>query len=179
MFDQRFLHRLLSVLLETGKPMSFHWIDDRVLVVVPPALHAESIEHGWTGWALRASGDRLDLWDAEEEYVEEYSSPDYSWLSGTVEDVVKYLSAEVPFHITLSQLKRQQYNQVQDPLVTPRPASRIPRLLEKIGQLWKRQPDARLGQLLQNAGAFGRGDVFFVEDDEVEQAIDAALGEKK
>lgn len=42
---------------------------------------------------------------------------------------------------------------------------RIGKILERLGILWNYYPDQRLGQLLSNY-VFGRGDIFFPEDDE-------------
>lgn len=53
---------------------------------------------------------------------------------------------------------------------------RIDRILLKVKRLWEFHPDQRLGQLLQNY-IFGRGDIFFPEDDETEKILDGWLNE--
>lgn len=59
-----------------------------------------------------------------------------------------------------------------------RDSSRIDRILEKLGILWKKYPDQRLEQLLENYIFFKgyRGDktsvaLFFQEDDETESLL--------
>lgn len=56
---------------------------------------------------------------------------------------------------------------------TPRPKDRIPLVLARIGTIWTRWPDLRLGQLLVNAT--GREHLFYVEDDELLAALDRFL----
>ena len=51
-----------------------------------------------------------------------------------------------------------------------RDPKRIKRILKEIETLWELVPDQRLGQLLQNY-VFGRGDIFFQEDDKSEKII--------
>ncbi len=63
-----------------------------------------------------------------------------------------------------------------------RDPKRIDRILEKIGKLWKRFPDQRLGQLIENyvipSGAM-RGYatcwIFYAEDDDTEERLDDML----
>lgn len=55
--------------------------------------------------------------------------------------------------------------------------ARIYPLLNKIGDLWVKHPDLRLGQLLYNIQSFG-GDVdahkmYAMEDDELEKLVDS------
>lgn len=61
-----------------------------------------------------------------------------------------------------------------------RDPERIDRILDKLGQVWKRQPDLRLGQLiidLHPRGDFACPEVFHVEDDSLECQIDRFLKE--
>lgn len=51
-----------------------------------------------------------------------------------------------------------------------RDPSRIDRILEKLGSVWKANPDLRLCQLVRNLS--GKTDSFFVEDPEIEAALD-------
>jgi hypothetical protein len=57
-----------------------------------------------------------------------------------------------------------------------RDAARIPRILEKLGKLWMRYPDLRLGQLLNNARGLECTDLFWLEDDVLEQRIEEGFG---
>lgn len=55
---------------------------------------------------------------------------------------------------------------------------RIPIILEKLEVLWKRMPDLRLGQLLENVKYASPGqkiDTFAVEDHDIEKGIDVFL----
>lgn len=58
-----------------------------------------------------------------------------------------------------------------------RDPERIDRMIEKVRELWKKQPDARLLQLLINsASMLERVDddfLYFLEDDRLEEGIDA------
>jgi hypothetical protein len=45
-----------------------------------------------------------------------------------------------------------------------RDPERITPIIKHLEMEWKRNPDWRFGQLLQNIGIFGRGDIFFAED---------------
>lgn len=67
-----------------------------------------------------------------------------------------------------------------------RDPERIPRILGKLHRLWKKRPDLRLGQLLVGAVYEGKDpgdppsyDLFNVEDDETELALDRMLGESE
>ena len=61
-----------------------------------------------------------------------------------------------------------------------RDPARIPRMLEKIRLEWEKHPDLRLGQLVIGAVSqfeqLDRSDLFNVEDDITEYALDARLG---
>jgi hypothetical protein len=57
-----------------------------------------------------------------------------------------------------------------------RDPERIPRILEKLGKLWLRYPDMRLGQLLNNAKGTDGADLFYLEDDVLEKRIDEGFG---
>jgi len=46
-----------------------------------------------------------------------------------------------------------------------RDPNRIPTILAALGEYWMNHPDLRLGQIVSNAAASERMDVFFVEDD--------------
>jgi hypothetical protein len=61
---------------------------------------------------------------------------------------------------------------VRDPL-------RIDTILSKIALLWKRDTDLRLGQLLVNLVGDPKlgNDIFYVEDDDLEEALDHRLRE--
>lgn len=56
-----------------------------------------------------------------------------------------------------------------------RDPERIDRVLAKLGEMWKAQPDMRLGQMVSvlaaKSGTYG-GDVFLVEDEEIETVLD-------
>jgi uncharacterized protein YihD (DUF1040 family) len=60
-----------------------------------------------------------------------------------------------------------------------RPTNRIDSILDKLKELWKKEPDTRLGQLLINIIGYERGDVFYFEDDELEKLIDKELSKQK
>lgn len=51
-----------------------------------------------------------------------------------------------------------------------RDPARIDRILEKLRAYWKKYPDMRLGQIVENATPEGE-DVFNVEDDVVERLL--------
>lgn len=52
---------------------------------------------------------------------------------------------------------------------------RIPRLLKLLAEIWALDPDLRLGQIIQwEANKVGM-DVFFIEDDIMEQRLKARL----
>jgi hypothetical protein len=56
-----------------------------------------------------------------------------------------------------------------------RDPKRIPVMLEKIRVLWEKYPDLRLGQLIENVrgqSGLGEVDLFYIEDDRMEQALD-------
>lgn len=64
-----------------------------------------------------------------------------------------------------------------------RAPARIDRVIEKLRAAWISHPDWRLGQLLVNAGCTetaGRmhSSFFYVEDDEIERALDALSARK-
>lgn len=56
-----------------------------------------------------------------------------------------------------------------------REIERIDRILDKLDKLWHKYPDQRLGQLLENYvfGYIVPSPLFHVEDDEIEDRIDA------
>lgn len=56
-----------------------------------------------------------------------------------------------------------------------RDSERIARIILKLGKLWCRFPDYRLGQLISNLQGPGVRDVFFMEDDEWEKLIEDQL----
>jgi uncharacterized protein YihD (DUF1040 family) len=59
-----------------------------------------------------------------------------------------------------------------------RDPKRIPRILKKLLKFWKKNPDLRLAQLVSNLqGAGAHQDIFFMEDDYVEIALDYLNGE--
>jgi uncharacterized protein YihD (DUF1040 family) len=56
-----------------------------------------------------------------------------------------------------------------------RDPKRIDKIINKLRAVWKTNPDLRLGQLIHNIAhdAVGNGvDIFFVEDDLMEKALD-------
>jgi uncharacterized protein YihD (DUF1040 family) len=55
-----------------------------------------------------------------------------------------------------------------------RPAERIPDVLRRLEIAWKKFPDMRLGQLL--LAAWGPEGLFNVEDQELVEAIEGAVG---
>jgi len=56
-----------------------------------------------------------------------------------------------------------------------RDPARIPRMLEKLRIIWEDSPDLRLGQLIENArlSSSTKGDTFNIEDDGLENGLDA------
>jgi hypothetical protein len=52
-----------------------------------------------------------------------------------------------------------------------RDPQRIDRILELLREVWKIYPDYRLGQLISNLLGPGPHDVFFLEDDEMEELL--------
>jgi len=58
-----------------------------------------------------------------------------------------------------------------------RDPKRIDRVLDRVRELWNIYPDQRLGQLLQNY-VFGRGDNFYIEDDETERMLTLEIGRR-
>ena len=55
-----------------------------------------------------------------------------------------------------------------------RDPARIDRMISKLRELWVMQPDTRLCQLVMNTGP-KRGSIYYVEDDDMEKAIDEAF----
>ena len=53
-----------------------------------------------------------------------------------------------------------------------RDPERIPRVLEKVAELWRMYPDWRLGQLLANVASWRDTDVWDMEDDELAEEIE-------
>ena len=58
-----------------------------------------------------------------------------------------------------------------DPLVTPRDPKRIMEILVLIDHIWRRDPDMRLGQLLVNVVPEFDRRPFFIEDDDLLEAL--------
>lgn len=61
-----------------------------------------------------------------------------------------------------------------------RDPARIPEMLELLGELWKRFPDQRLGQLVSNAARTqypAIEDVFGIEDNCLKEGIARLLGD--
>lgn len=48
---------------------------------------------------------------------------------------------------------------------------RIYRILEQLQILWEKNPDMRLGQLLQNFGGWLPNDYYYFEDDDLEKEL--------
>ena len=58
-----------------------------------------------------------------------------------------------------------------------RDVSRIPRIISVLEDIWRRAPQWRLGQLIENIKAFsGKDDLFYVEDDEMENILKEIFG---
>lgn len=53
--------------------------------------------------------------------------------------------------------------------------ARIPRIIKKLNQLWKKYPDMRFTQLCINTGIAIDGAIWYAEDDIIEQQIDKIL----
>lgn len=51
--------------------------------------------------------------------------------------------------------------------------TRIPKILGLLGAAWQRQPDQRLGQLLDNARVLSgnKADIFYVDDQAMEDGL--------
>ena len=60
----------------------------------------------------------------------------------------------------------------------PRDPARIPRILAKVAKIWAACPDWRLGQLLGNMPIV-MADPYYIEDHELESAIDMELERRK
>ena len=61
-----------------------------------------------------------------------------------------------------------------------RDPARIPEMIELLGELWRRFPDQRLGQLVYNAARVHHpnvDDVFYIEDRSLMEGIARLLGE--
>lgn len=53
----------------------------------------------------------------------------------------------------------------------PRPAERIPDVLEAVAKVWKQKPDMRLGQLLVAVSGRTNADLFYMEDNALVDAL--------
>lgn len=53
-----------------------------------------------------------------------------------------------------------------------RDPKRIPRILNKLQREWEKNPDWRLCQLISNLHGNGRQDIFYTEDDVLEDCLD-------
>ena len=49
----------------------------------------------------------------------------------------------------------------------------IDRIVEKLGEAWKKVPDWRLGQLVSNLQGTGPQDVFHLQDERAEELLEA------
>jgi len=56
-----------------------------------------------------------------------------------------------------------------------RDINRIDRITEKLNKIWKQSPDLRLGQLISNLAYEYCGDVFYIEDEVIEQRLNKQL----
>jgi uncharacterized protein YihD (DUF1040 family) len=52
---------------------------------------------------------------------------------------------------------------------------RIQRILAKLEQAWHKHPDMRLGQFISNLNDSRDGDLFYVEDEELEEWIEEEI----
>ena len=59
-----------------------------------------------------------------------------------------------------------------------RDPARIPRILNRLGELWTQVPDWRLGQLFCNLQRHEGTDLFFYEDEKLLKAIEEFLSPK-
>ena len=61
-----------------------------------------------------------------------------------------------------------------------RDINRIDKILAEIGEVWKRVPDWRLGQLFNNLQRYKQDDLFYVEDDKfvliLKEFLDDSIG---
>lgn len=58
-----------------------------------------------------------------------------------------------------------------------RDVSRIPRIISVLEDIWRRVPQWRLGQLIENIKTFsGKDDLFYIEDDEMENILKEIFG---
>lgn len=80
----------------------------------------------------------------------------------------------------MARLRDQIVARIEEVPRRVRDPERIGRILDMVGELWRRHPDLRLGQLLMNAiyrGDQADADPFYVEDDALEGWLKAwALG---
>ena len=56
-----------------------------------------------------------------------------------------------------------------------RDPDRIPKVCERLAELWNKVPDWRLGQLFCNIQRFENRDLFFFEDEDLIKAIEKYL----
>jgi hypothetical protein len=56
-----------------------------------------------------------------------------------------------------------------------RDPNRIRRIAEKLVKVWGYTPDCRLGQLVSNLKGLGPQDIFYFEDDQLEERLDQEL----
>jgi hypothetical protein len=56
-----------------------------------------------------------------------------------------------------------------------RDPKRIKRIIIKLEKFWKKNPDWRFCQLISNLHGRGPQDIFFTEDEELEQVLDKNL----
>ncbi len=63
-----------------------------------------------------------------------------------------------------------------------RDINRIDKILAEIGEVWKRVPDWRLGQLFNNLQRYKQDDLFYVEDDKfvliLKEFLDDSIGKQ-
>lgn len=57
-----------------------------------------------------------------------------------------------------------------------RDPKRIPRIIEQVLKIWERNPDLRLGQLIENCRGFAL-DAYNLEDDVLERRLSEVYGE--
>ena len=52
-----------------------------------------------------------------------------------------------------------------------RPVDRIPNILDRVGKIWEKYPDLRLGQLLLNC--FSDPLLYYIEDDKLIESLES------
>lgn len=103
---------------------------------------------------------------------------DISWNDprDTVVIFARLLEKHYVKHICKQMVENREYKSFTGESVVRDP-DRIDHVIEKVREIWKKYPDLRLGQLLDNAVVMhtlpiGQNHIFLVEDEELVKALD-------